>query len=393
MGETPGFFSEHLNYYRTLLLEKEMPFWLNLLDREHGGIFTCVDESGEIQSTDKFLWSQLRAVYTFATVYQHFGQKKEYLDAAQSIADFCLQHGRDANAHWIYQVSREGKILEGDTSIFSAGFGLIGLTALYRVAPEEKIQQALETTYAQTEKQITQPGSYNIRPDDLPKELRCQSIPMIFSHSYTECGDALGNETMIQRGLELAWEDLNLHLTPDNRFLYEYLNQDGSISSQPMGRVNIPGHAIEGMWFLIHIFQRYNEPQGLRRALECLINHVQAGWDETYGGLYGMISDDGSDPFWEFWDRKIWWAHGEALYGLLLGWSITQDESYLEWYQKIYDYSLKNFHQPESGRWRQRLDRQGKPVIEVVALPVLDPFHLPRTCVMCIKLLEKYGNP
>jgi N-acylglucosamine 2-epimerase len=44
---------------------------------------------------------------------------------------------------------------------------------------------------------------------------------------------------------------------------------------------------------------------------------------------------------------------------------------------------------PEVGEWRQRLDRKGKPMTTVVALPVKDPFHLPRALILSLEVLRQ----
>ena len=59
----------------------------------------------------------------------------------------------------------------------------------------------------------------------------------------------------------------------------------------------------------------------------------------------------------------------------------------LEWYERLHAWSFKFFPMPGTGEWRQRLDRQGNPVTEVIALPVKDPFHLPRAVILILQLL------
>ena len=41
----------------------------------------------------------------------------------------------------------------------------------------------------------------------------------------------------------------------------------------------------------------------------------------------------------------------------------------------------------EMNEWRQRLDRKGNPTTELIALPVKDPFHLPRAVILILQLL------
>jgi N-acylglucosamine 2-epimerase len=71
-------FDSLLEKYTAELLDRTIPFWLKYgLDREHGGICTCISDQGEVQSTDKYMWSQLRAIWTFSALYNHIEPRPE----------------------------------------------------------------------------------------------------------------------------------------------------------------------------------------------------------------------------------------------------------------------------------------------------------------------------
>ncbi|HEM47249.1 MAG TPA: hypothetical protein ENO23_09440, partial [Alphaproteobacteria bacterium] len=41
--------------YKRELLDSVVPFWLRYaIDTEHGGLFTCISDAGEVLSTDKY---------------------------------------------------------------------------------------------------------------------------------------------------------------------------------------------------------------------------------------------------------------------------------------------------------------------------------------------------
>ena len=64
-------------------------FWLkNGIDREHGGVYTCLDRKGEIYSTDKSVWMQGRCGWIFAFLCHTYGVKDEWLAASKSCLDF-----------------------------------------------------------------------------------------------------------------------------------------------------------------------------------------------------------------------------------------------------------------------------------------------------------------
>ena len=64
-------------------------FWLKHgIDREHGGVYTCLDRAGKIYSTDKSVWMQGRCAWTYAYLCHIYGVKQEWLEASRSCLDF-----------------------------------------------------------------------------------------------------------------------------------------------------------------------------------------------------------------------------------------------------------------------------------------------------------------
>jgi N-acylglucosamine 2-epimerase len=55
----------------------------------------------------------------------------------------------------------------------------------------------------------------------------------------------------------------------------------------------------------------------------------------------------------------------------------------------VHDLSFKHYPVPEHGEWTQKLDRQFRKITDVVALPVKDPFHLPRAIMLCVESLAR----
>jgi N-acylglucosamine 2-epimerase len=91
------------------------------------------------------------------------------------------------------------------------------------------------------------------------------------------------------------------------------------------------------------------------------------------------------------WGSKLWWVHSEALYTTLLLFDRTDDEEFLAWFERVFDYVFATFPNPDKsiGEWIQIRTREGKPQEKVVALPVKDPYHIIRNVILIIELLEK----
>ena len=129
------------------------------------------------------------------------------------------------------------------------------------------------------------------------------------------------------------------------------------------------------------------------------------GWDETYGGILHFTGVNEGEPIGDMtgvenetmtkqlsdWDSKLWWIHSEALYTSLLCYFNSDDEEFLDWFDKVFEYTFRTFpgKNPEIREWIQIRTRDGKPQEKVVALPVKDPFHITRNLILILELLHK----
>ena len=95
--------------FKKYLTENVLPFWLgDAIDKEYGGIITCLDREGKVYGYEKSVWFQGRALWTFSKAYNHIEKKEEYLTAAKTIYDF-IPRCEDTDGRMFFTVTREGK--------------------------------------------------------------------------------------------------------------------------------------------------------------------------------------------------------------------------------------------------------------------------------------------
>jgi len=382
-------FPDLLAIYRAELLERTVPFWLDhAIDREYGGILTCIGDDGQILSADKYMWSQLRAVWTFSALYNRIEPRPEWLDVARGIFEFAAEHGRDEEGRWVFAVDREGNVREGATSIYADGFAIYGFTEFARATGDARAIDLALATYENVRARLARPGSYATAPYAIPPGAKAHAVAMIFALAFHELGLLLSDDAILAAGHALAEEVMTAFLRPEQHLLYEYVTLDNQLMDTPQGRAIVPGHAIEAMWFMIHIYQHWGDDARIRQALDAIRWHVELGWDEAYGGILLARDAAGGEPWWPFAESKLWWPHTEALYALLLAYQLSGETWALDWFERVHNYAFTHFPVPGYGEWTQKLDRQGRPFTQTVALPVKDPFHLPRALIQCVGVLS-----
>jgi N-acylglucosamine 2-epimerase len=382
-----------LAIYRAELLEGVVPFWVeHAVDREYGGLLTCISDEGQVLSTDKYMWSQLRGIWTFSALYNRVEPRPEWLDVAWRTYRFVQRHGRDGAGRWVFAVTREGDVLQGATSIYADGFALYGLTELARATGDAAVVDLALDTYHNVQRRLARPGSYDTAPFEVPTGGKAHAVSMIFSLVFDELGHYLSDDAIVQAGRYHADQVMDVFLRPERRLLFEFVGPGDELIDTGQGRSVVPGHAIESMWFMIHIYRRAACAARVQQAVEAIRWHLEFGWDDEYGGIYHARDASGGEAWWRFADAKLWWPHTEALYALLLAYEETGATWCLDWYERVHDYAWCHYPVPEHGEWTQKLDRYGNKITETVALPVKDPFHLPRALILGIEALARLAG-
>jgi N-acylglucosamine 2-epimerase len=384
-------FTELRSFYYDQIQTKIMPFWVKYaIDYEDGGIFTGISDDGKIQTTDKYIWSNARALYTFSALCNYIEKKKEWLDIAENIFRFLQKYGRDSNKTWGFLVDKKGKMLEGERSIQVDAFALMGLTEYIKATNSQEAIDMAQETYASVIGRLAKPGSYGTHPYPIPEGYSAHRDYFQFAFAFFEFGKQIGDIAITNAGLEKAETIMRFFRLADKKALVEYLGDDFRFKDTPEGRTMVPGHAIESMWFLIHIYRMTGNETRIKEAIETIRWSLESGWDSEYGGLFLGIDISGKEPvYWKNPTKKIWWVFVEALYASLLAYEISGDDWFLTTYQKIHDWAFSHFPVEKYGEWTQKLDRKGKPIDTIVALPVKDPFHLPRAFILCHEALKR----
>ncbi len=407
--------------YRDHLEHVVLPFWLDrTLDRERGGIFTCIDEeTGERASTDKFVWSQARWAWTAAHAARMADRGALRLDAAplrdhaRRTADFLLEHAFLEDGSVAYLLAEDGtkkEFLPGkghDLSFFADGFVILGLAGVARASGEASYLDAALRTYDRLRDRLAR-GAVRSEPYPLPPGHRAHAWPMILLNVAQELERAAA-QFRHAREAALAADGLaDMDAVLDGFVRADGLVQEVAREGEPLGagstlltRHVTPGHAIESMWFVLEQALRHDRHDAVRTASRVIRASFEAGWDPEHGGLFRYVvpGPDGPEPqgpadgpferlIVDTWDTKIWWPHSETLYAAALAAEATGEAAFREIHDRTHAYAFATFPHPDRsvGEWIQIRDRSGAPLSKVVGLPVKDPYHLTRNLLLLIEL-------
>lgn len=382
--------------YARTLLDDVIPWWeRNGLDPA-GGINSCIGDDGVVVSRDRWGWSQWRAVYVFSKLYNTIEHRPQWLEAAKRINAFVSAYGPLENGHWPMLMDADGNVKRGYESLFNDGFAIYGLVELWRATQDDSLLETAMRTFRVVEEALAGPELPPLFPYPEPpaRDAQAHGLSMMFSDVYHGLARVTG-DTGVRQAADLHHRRVMDRFLRPHGYVVEWLRADGSEYPPPRGTAVIPGHAIESMWFQMHIARDLGDTATLDRACETIRRHLEIGWDEEYGGLFYAVDardaniDQRHEVGWPFAETKLWWPHTECLYATLLAYEHCRQQWCLDWHEKLREWSFAHFPVPKHGEWYQKLDRQGRPFSQTVALPVKDPFHLPRALILSVECLNR----
>ncbi|MBI5645592.1 MAG: AGE family epimerase/isomerase [Ignavibacteriae bacterium] len=373
-----------------MLLDDIMPFWMRYApDHEHGGFLHHLDREGRVYSTDKGVWIQCRAVWMLSTLYNTVEKRQEWLDAAASGYDFVTRHAFDEDGRMFFLLTREGVPLRKRRYLFSESFGAIACNAFGRAAGDDAAVERGAAIFRTLLRHHTTPGLLEPKLYPAARDLKSHAMPMIIlatAQELREGGRASNHDTIAAASVEEILRDF---VKPEIPALLEHVARDGARVDVPAGRLVNPGHAIETSWFLMREARRNGDEALIDRACDILDWSLALGWDDEYGGLFSFVDCDGWPCEQLEWDMKLWWPHTEALYALLLAHHLTGDTRYEEWFERIHEYTMTHFPDPEHGEWFGYLHRDGTVSHTLKGGLWKGPFHVPRALLNLVHLTEE----
>ena len=378
-------------------LERSAAFWLEHgMDKEHGGVYTCLDRKGEIYSTDKSVWMQGRCGWIFAFLCHSYGVKQEWLDASKSCLDFMEAHcfNRECGGRMYFTVTAEGQPLRQRRYYFSEAFCAIANAEYYGVTGDKaRLERARQCYDLYWDLSQGKPDPVGMGPKTIPETRtgRAFGTPMII---LNVTGVLLRTDTerkalYEERARQCVEDIIKYHVKPELKCTLENVDVDGTPRLYyTEGRTVNPGHDIEGVWFLLEHAQRTGDKALVQKAAEMFDWAIAAGWDQKYGGLLYFTDCLGKPPEAYEHDMKLWWPHNEILISSLMLYRDTREEKYLDWFYKTLDYCKAHFADPEYGEWYGYLRRDGLPTEpSTKGSTFKGPFHLPRSMILADKLI------
>lgn len=380
--------------YKKDLTENIMPFWMEYgLDRENGGVYTCVNRDGSLMDTTKSVWFQGRFAFICSFAYNNVEKNQEWLDAAKSTLEFIEKHCFDEQGHMYFSVTAEGKPLRKRRYVFSETFAAIAMSEYALATGDQHWAKRAIQVFEDTQRFLATPGFLPAK-FEADVELQGHSIVMILIN-VGSCIRKVVDDPKLTQQIDESIEKLKKYfIHPEFKCLLETVGENGEFIDTNMTRTINPGHCIETSWFIMEEakLRGWDKPM-FDLALQVFDWSWDWGWDKQYGGIINF-RDCKNLPSQDYsQDMKFWWPQCETIIASLYAYLGTGDEKYLYRHERISEWTYAHFPDAEYGEWYGYLHRDGTVAQPAKGNLYKGPFHIPRMMIkgymLCQEILKK----
>lgn len=380
--------------YKKDLTENIMPFWMKYgLDRENGGVYTCVDRDGSLMDTTKSVWFQGRFAFICSFAYNNVEKNQEWLDAAKSTLEFIEKHCFDEQGHMYFSVTAEGKPLRKRRYVFSETFAAIAMSEYALATGDQHWAKRAIKVFEDTQRFLATPGFLPAKFEEDVK-LQGHSIVMILIN-VGSCIRKVVDDPKLTLQIDESIAKLKKYfIHPEFKCLLETVGENGEFIDTNMTRTINPGHCIETSWFIMEEakLRGWDKPM-LDMALQVFDWSWDWGWDKQYGGIINFRDCKNLPPQDYSQDMKFWWPQCETIIASLYAYLGTGDEKYLYRHERISEWTYAHFPDAEYGEWYGYLHRDGTVAQPAKGNLYKGPFHIPRMMIkgymLCQEILKK----
>lgn len=346
--------------------ESILAFYEPVVRDPKGGFFQNFRDDGSVYDpVNRHLVSSTRFVFNYAEAYRR-GYGEHYADWARMGLEYLETHHRvEATGHFGWA---HGDHLDNTAMAYGQAFVILAYSHAHLAGVNDATAE-IECLYQLLEEKFYEPHQRayaDVRSADLQTldPYRGQNANMHLCEAFIAAYRATGNTRYFERADSLArriageladigggliWEHYDANWNHDWQCNIDKPND----LFKPWGFQ--PGHQVE--WTKLLLQLNAIKPDGwyVERAKSLFDTAVEKGWDAEFGGLvYGFA------PTGEFADaQKYFWVQAEAIAAAYRLYKVTGEAEYLDWYNRIWQYSWDHLVDHTYGAWFRIVDRDG----------------------------------
>lgn len=346
--------------------ESILAFYEPVVRDPKGGFFQNFRDDGSVYDpVNRHLVSSTRFVFNYAEAYRR-GYGDYYADWAREGLRYLESHHRvDGLGHYGWM---HGEQLDNTAMAYGQAFVILAYSHAH-LAGLTDATAAIAAVHQLLDQHFYEP-EHSAYADERSADLqtldpyRGQNANMHLCEAYIAAYRATQDQTYFERADSLArrfagelaavaggliWEHYDANWSPD----WQYNIDKPDDLFKPWGFQ--PGHQNEWAKLLLQLNALKPDSWYVERAKALFDGAVTKGWDQEFGGLvYGFA------PTGEFADaNKYFWVQAESIAAAYRLYKVTGEPVYLEWYNRLWEYSWKHLVDHQYGAWFRVVGRDG----------------------------------
>lgn len=397
MTDTPAFHSidfleEHI---RTT-----MAFYDGRCVDPDGGFFHYFRDDGTVYDRrHRHLVSSTRFVVNYAKAGRFFG-RADYLALARHGLDYIEQaHFQRATGGYAWLL-RDGQPVDATNHCYGLCFVILawaealkagvdgaaaGLSRAHALLTSRFWDDAEGLLADEYDAGFTKLSSYRGQNANMHG---CEALICAYEASgearYLEQAERIAESVTVRLAAQangLVWE----HYDTSWRIDWNYNRADPKHLFRPWGFQ--PGHQTEWAKLLLNLDRLRPNPGLVARAASLFDRAVAAAWDHRHGGLAYGFGPDGAICDGD----KYFWVQAESLAAAAVLHETTGQQAYLDWYQRLWDYSWRHMVDHRHGAWYRILDPANNKYSDEKSPAGKTDYHTMGACFEVVESLRRQG--
>ena len=389
--------------YDTRFLKNQIENIINFyhpscIDKERGGYINQFNDVGEIVDRDtKHLVGTCRFIYNYAVASFLF-ENQEFKECCNHGIEYLLNNHRNSNGGYSWILDNNG-VKDDTLHCYGHAFVLLAFSISNKINSNQNIHLVYEL-FDYIENTFWEPESNlyidEIDPNDINHKstYRGQNSNMHMCEAMLVAYEVTNDIKFFDRAYNLSNQICNKLSTDTGGYIWEHYDQKWNIDwsyninnkkdlFRPYGFLS--GHFFEWTKLLLKINKIAKIKWLEEKALFLYNSAIEICWDYNETGFHYSFDKETS-----IIDRdRYYWVIAEAIVASALLANLLGKQKYINWYEKLWGYSLKYFIDKKFGGWYRILNNKNITYDNYKSPPAKTDYHPLSACFEIINDLSK----
>lgn len=376
------------------LRQNILSFWVKYtVDKESGGFYGAVTNDLQVKNdVERSLVLCARILWTYSAAYRQYSNP-EYLAMAQHAYAYLTGPFLDKECGGMYWwIDQSGRPINDRKQTYGQAFAIYGLSEYYLATREAASLKHAKAIFNLIEQHAYDPvyrgyiegcaRDWGTLEDLRLSEREFYNAPKSMNtllhtlEAYTNLLRAWPDAHLKNQQTKLLRVFLDHVVDPQTHFTRLFFENDWRSLTDYISY----GHDIETSWLLVEAAEVVGDQAIIEETRKVAVEMAAAVYAQGLDSD-GSVMAEGS-PRGVHHPQKHWWCEAEGIVGFINAYQISGDEKYATAALRIWDFIEAYMIDRQHGEWFKVLTREGKPIPgQVKTGPWEDPYHHSRACL------------